>query len=272
LPILTVGIPTYNSAEYIQMTIESLRNQSFTDWICLVSDDNSHDETINLLTNLIKEDEKFTLYKQTNRLGPHKNWNFLLENTQTEFFKLLHADDILHQLALELTIDAFQANSDLVLVSTNRSVSANPKPYSNESKGNTKLEVKNLEKVKTKFLIQGNNFIKEPSFVTFRTNALKQAKGFTSNWNYLVDMDTYLRVLEKGSLGQIQKNLGQFRISTSSWSSTLNREQIKEERLFLREIANRRKIVFIGLILITIRSTLRRLYFSLSTFRKAAEK
>jgi hypothetical protein len=85
-------------------------------------------------------------------------------------------------------------------------------------------------------------------------------------------MDTYLRVLEKGLLGKIQNNLGQFRISTSSWSSTLDKEQIKEERLFLSKMANKRKIVFIGLLLITIRSTLRRLYFFLSTFRKAAEK
>jgi hypothetical protein len=157
-------------------------------------------------------------------------------------------------------------------VSTNRSFSAKPRPYAQETSNLEKVSISRREKVVQKYLILGNNFIKEPSFATFKTEPLKQAQGFTSTWNYLVDMDTYLRVLEKGSLGQIQKNLGQFRISTSSWSSTLNREQIKEERLFLREIANRRKIVFIGLILITIRSTLRRLYFSLSTFRKAAEK
>jgi glycosyltransferase involved in cell wall biosynthesis len=272
LPILTVGIPTYNSAEYIQMTMKSLNTQTFTDWICLVSDDNSQDETIKLLTDLTKNDERFKLYKQKNRLGPHRNWNFLLENAHTEFFKLLHADDVLHPFALELTIDAFANHPELVIISTKRTVSLNPKNYVKESKGKPNIIVKNLDEVKTKFLIQGSNFIKEPSFVTFKTETLKQAKGFTSNWNYLVDMDTYLRVLEKGSLGQIQKNLGQFRISSSSWSSTLNKKQIKEERLFLREIANKRKIVLIGLLLITIRSTLRRLYFFLSTFRKANEK
>ena len=254
------------------MTLESLINQSFQDWVCLVSDDNSQDDTFKIVKTITENDSRFKLFQQPERLGPHENWNFLLNATQRELFKLLHADDLLHPLALELTIDAFQNHPEIVLISTKRSVSANPKSYALESKNAAKLAIKNSTKVKTQFLIKGHNFIKEPSFVTFRTNALKQVKGFTSNWNYLVDMDTYLRVLEKGSLGQIQKNLGQFRISTASWSSTINREQIKEERHFLRETADRRKIVFSGLLLITIRSTLRRLYFFLSTFRKAAEK
>jgi glycosyltransferase involved in cell wall biosynthesis len=272
LSIITVGIPTYNSAKFIELTIKSLQAQTYEDWTCLISDDTSTDETINICQNLVKDDPRFALFRQPERLGPHNNWNYLLENSTSELFKLLHADDILHPHALACAIEAFNFDSKIVLVSTNRTFTLNPKLYSKVQDEKLIFKAKTKTQTIKKYLLLGSNFIKEPSFATFKTQILKNVNGFTSSWNYLVDMDTYLRVLGQGKYLKIKKNLGQFRISNSSWSADLNKKQLSEERDFLKFVAEGRKMVYLGLTLVTLRSNLRRLYFYLSTYRKETKK
>jgi glycosyltransferase involved in cell wall biosynthesis len=272
LAIITVGIPTYNSAKFIELTIKSLQAQTYEDWTCLISDDASTDETINICQNLVKDDPRFELFRQPKRLGPHNNWNYLLENSTTELFKLLHADDILHPHALALAIEAFNFDSRIVLVSSNRTFTSNPKLYSKVEDEKLIFKVKTKSQTIKKYLLLGSNFIKEPSFATFKTQILKNTNGFTSSWSYLVDMDTYLKVLDHGQYLKIKKNLGQFRISNSSWSADLNKKQLSEERDFLKFVSKGRKMVYLGLTLVTLRSNLRRLYFYLSAYRKEIKK
>ena len=268
MPLITIGIPTFNSERFISLTIKSILSQTFTDWICLISDDNSTDETVEIVQDLIKNEKRFQLFKQPKRLGPHQNWNYLLAQTNTEYFKLLHADDILYPQAILHSMEAFELNPKAALVSTQRKFTSNPKIKLslNNKKPGTRISSRN--QTLQKYLIFGSNFIKEPTFITFKTNFLKSAGGFDSSWNYLVDMDTYLRVLNHGDHVKIKKRLGEFRISDSSWSADLSKKQLSEEKQFLKHMANGKKIVIFGLTLVTIRSSLRRLYFYLSALRK----
>jgi glycosyltransferase involved in cell wall biosynthesis len=263
MQLLTIGIPTYNSAPYISATIDSLKNQTYQDWKCLVSDDASSDNTLEIVRKMVANDPRFELKSQTNRLGPEGNWNFLLSRTETKYFKLLHADDLLHPKHLQILINTITANPECVLISSSRKFSKNPKPQNNEIK-NSKYTRYSKNKFINKYHIQGNNFVGEPSFVIFDTPVLKKIGGFSKDWKYLIDMDTYIKVLNYGIYIKNHASLGVFRISSNSWSSTLISKQIFEEKKFLNHISNNSKKVYFGLFFINIRSFLRRLYFKIA--------
>lgn len=255
-----MGIPTFNSALHVQQTIKSLQAQTETNWKCLISDDNSTDETALKVRELIDNDDRFEFFVQSTRLGPEANWNFLLGHAKTQYFKLLHADDLLHPFNLEIALDHLRQNPNCALISSKRKFSANPISEWNKNI-NKKYFVKDRDQVLNKYLIYGSNFIGEPSFVTFQTKALKEAGGFSKSWEYLIDLDTYFNVLKYGFYIGMKESLGIFRISHNSWSSQLLCKQLKEEYRFLIHTSNKKKRVIFGLALITVRSILRQIYF-----------
>jgi hypothetical protein len=52
--------------------------------------------------------------------------------------------------------------------------------------------------------------------------------GFNDQWSYLIDVVSYLDVLDHGSMVCLEGNLGAFRISNDSWSARLVKQQRKE--------------------------------------------
>lgn len=257
---ITVGIPTYNSSATISLTLETLLNQIESKWKCVISDDNSTDNTVSLIEEITKGDSRFEIVIQPKRLGPAENWNYLLNKTNTKYFKLLHADDLLHPLNLHIAIKTLELNPDCVLLSSNRKYSS--KPNTNwKSKISHKYSKLVINQVSSRYLMKGYNFIGEPSFVIYDTKALQKAGGFSNTWNYLIDLDSYFKVLNFGSFIKLAANLGIFRISKNSWSSQLLNNQLKEEYRFLIHTSNRKKRVIFGLVSITIRSLLRQIYF-----------
>ena len=144
MTLLTIGIPTYNSSQYISETLISLKSQTYQDWKCLISDDSSSDNTLEIIEKLILRDPRFELEIQSNRLGPADNWNFLVSRAKTKYFKLLHADDLLHPNHLEVLMNTFTLNQNCVLTSSNRKFSRKPKQQNNKIKSSKNIKLINL--------------------------------------------------------------------------------------------------------------------------------
>ncbi len=59
---LTIYTPVYNASKYIQLTIQSILNQTFTDWEYLIFDDGSTDNTKELVQEFVAKDKRI-IYK-----------------------------------------------------------------------------------------------------------------------------------------------------------------------------------------------------------------
>lgn len=269
---LTVAIPTYNNKQTISACLRSLKQQSYKDWVCLISDDFSSDGTVEKIQEDIRNDSRFKIIEQTKNLGPSKNWNFLLDRCRTSYFKLLHADDVLYQDSLFLTMKYLEKHPDISLLFGQRDISLVPN-YENKTKihriKTTFYEPNQLKKI---FLNSGKNFIGEPSFVTYKTQELVSSGGFSDSWQYLIDMDSYIKVTEKHGSLKIHQKLGCFRVSKSSWSQKLILVQYKEIIQFLKSLDRSGKIRIFARLNSFFRFLARNIYIYYLTLSQIARK
>ena len=119
MPVITIIMPVYNASEFVEETIQSVLLQNFRDWELLIIDDCSTDNTVDIIKNVIKSDDRCKiLYTTKNSGGPAAPRNIGLENASGDFIAFLDADDIWEPNKLTLQIE-FIKNNDVDFCSTN---------------------------------------------------------------------------------------------------------------------------------------------------------
>ena len=66
MPKLTILVPVYNVEEYLSLCLETIKNQSFKDFECLLINDGSTDGSLNILKKTAKEDKRFRVIDKKN--------------------------------------------------------------------------------------------------------------------------------------------------------------------------------------------------------------
>lgn len=95
--LVDIILPVYNSENFILKTIDSILNQKFTKWRLMIVDDDSSDNTYNVIKNeyfsLIKK-KKIVLYKNSKNKGQGFSRNFLLKKTNAKYVAFIDSDDL----------------------------------------------------------------------------------------------------------------------------------------------------------------------------------
>jgi glycosyltransferase involved in cell wall biosynthesis len=114
-PAVSVLVASYNSAVTIERTLRSLAAQKFTDFQCLVSDDNSSDNTLALADAFSSRDSRFRILPNQENLGWIGNVNRLLAMVDTEFFMIMPHDDVLAPRYLEALVEGLNQNPEAIV-------------------------------------------------------------------------------------------------------------------------------------------------------------
>ena len=93
-PLISIIIPTFNSANYLKHTINSVINQSYKNWELLIIDDCSTDRTFELLELFKKKNKKIRIFKQSKNKGPAFCRNFGINNSYGKYLAFLDSDDL----------------------------------------------------------------------------------------------------------------------------------------------------------------------------------
>lgn len=125
LPLLSIGLPVYNSQEYIEDVIHSLLQQSFHDFELIISDDNSTDSTICICKKFSELDSRIIVFKQNFNLGMVQNQNFVLNQARGKFFMWAAHDDYYDKEFINDLIRIIEANSRIVSVFCNIAIFTN---------------------------------------------------------------------------------------------------------------------------------------------------
>lgn len=112
-PLVSIVVITYNSAEYIQETLESIYNQTYPNIELIISDDYSKDNTIRICKKWIEQNkERFintNIITTTHNTGVAANCNRGYKAAQGKWLKGIAGDDTFPPIAIEHYI-TFVAN------------------------------------------------------------------------------------------------------------------------------------------------------------------
>ena len=105
-PVITIIMATYNRAHLIAQTLDSIQNQSFEEWECLIIDDGSTDQTHEILTPYLEKENRFKYYKRLPEYGKGLPGcrNYGLDIASGKYIIFFDDDDIVHPENLKLSL------------------------------------------------------------------------------------------------------------------------------------------------------------------------
>jgi glycosyltransferase involved in cell wall biosynthesis len=236
-PLVSVCIPTYNSSAFVAETIESVLAQDHPSFELVISDHGSTDSTGQIIRGYAG-DPRVRVVIGAPGGGAQANWNRVTDLARGDYIKLVCADDPLYADCLSRQAAVLDENPDVVLVSSSRDiVDAHGRiVLRGRGLGGLKGRVPGAEAVR-RCVQLGTNIFGEPSSVLMRASAVRAAGPWSDALPYLIDEDMYVRVLQHGDFFGIATPLATFRLSATSWSHALARQQAVQNRAFHRVVS-----------------------------------
>ena len=236
LPLVSVCIPAYNNADYISETIDCILNQTYKNIELVICDDHSTDKTIEVIQSY--SDPRVKLFLNEKNLGMSGNWNNCLNHCTGEFIKLICADDMLTNDALEKEV--------MALINHPSAVMSESDTQFRDLQGNTKGSYTRYKKsglVDGKVIARAGLFSRNlfgaPLNNTFRRSVLEQVHGFDPSFKYILDYDFWVSIACLGDVYIIHEPLNYFRLrSDSNTGKVLTTEQkayVEEHKMLLRK-------------------------------------
>lgn len=107
-------LATYNGEKYLQEQIESILNQTYTNFRLLISDDCSSDKTLEIIEEYAKRDNRIVIFKNEENLGIVRNFEFLMCQVTSKYFMFSDQDDIWKKDKIEKSVDKIEEGYGLV--------------------------------------------------------------------------------------------------------------------------------------------------------------
>jgi len=185
-PKITIGLPSYNGANTIQRAIDSLVNQTYSNFELIISDDDSSDSTSEICQKYKLTDKRIKFIKNKDRKGWINNFIYLLDQAQTEYFMWAAQDDYWDPKFIEKNIQVLESNSKFVgSISDIKLVGNNMKNYtSNNSEIKFLRDYIGTYEEKIQYILQFNWIAN--LYSVFRTEQIKKSiirKKFAS-WDF----------------------------------------------------------------------------------------
>lgn len=112
---ITIIVPVYNLDSYLYKCLESISNQSYKDWECIIINDKSTDNSEDIILNWCRKDSRFLYILNTTHLGVSKNRNIGIDHAKGEYVVFIDADDWIETDYLKDFITNLENKSTLLI-------------------------------------------------------------------------------------------------------------------------------------------------------------
>jgi len=210
----SIIIPTYNRAEsYLKRAIDSVINQTYRNWELIIIDNNSIDNTKELIKSY--EHPQIKMYTINNNGNIAKSRNLGINNSRGDYLAFLDSDDYWKEDKLKVCADFLNNNNEYVGICHSEDWN---------SKDNKFIKKYGPEKNFTfKRLLAKGNCISLSAMVVKKSNIV-DVNNFSENTEFITaeDYDLWVKLAEKNNkIGFIEKSLGVYQIHSNSGSSNI---------------------------------------------------
>lgn len=100
-PLISIGVPVYNGANFLGDALDSILAQTLEDFEVVISDNASTDETQNICRTYAARDSRIRYHRQTKNLGAARNYNDTFRRSRGRYFRWTAHDDMIAPTFLE---------------------------------------------------------------------------------------------------------------------------------------------------------------------------
>jgi glycosyltransferase involved in cell wall biosynthesis len=201
---LTVCLLVYNHANLIGEVIKSILEQTYSNFVLIISDDCSTDNSFVTAKLFEKIDNRVKVFKTEKNLGMAGNSNYSINLAKSEYIALLHHDDILSKYTFEEWINCIKNDDKISFVfndyktvhsdSTNFSINKNLKASNSGNHILKKFLLKNWG-----CPVRGTALIRKKYF--------DEVGGMDERFGMLADVDLWMRLSAKWNVGYVNEPL-----------------------------------------------------------------
>lgn len=114
--LVSIIVPCYKQAHFLEESLQSVINQTYNNWECIIVNDGSPDNTQEVAGQWCDKDDRFKyIYQKNSGLSSARNTG--IKESNGEFILPLDADDILHMELLAKLVPALEEDDKLGVVS-----------------------------------------------------------------------------------------------------------------------------------------------------------
>lgn len=218
---VTVILPSYNHAKYLNERIDSILNQTFQDFELIILDDLSPDNSKDIIEQYSNHPKVSSIvYNEKNSGSTFFQWNKGVSMAKGEYIWIAESDDIAHPLLLETLVDKIESQDDITLAfSQSFGIDSN----SNQTNDwiDRTSDMNGGELFNHDFIMDGVSFIRKfllfknvipnASAVLFRRNTYLEMGGASTDFSYFGDWLMWIKILTKGKVAYSQHRYNFFR-------------------------------------------------------------
>lgn len=206
-PLVTVGIPFYNSEKYLYDAVKSTLNQTYTNLEIILMDDGSSDSSLKMAKEFEKNDPRVRVITDGKNVGLPKRLNQLSKVAKGKYYARMDADDIMFPNRIKVQVDYLINNFEVDLLGTGLIAIDNNNNIIGLRKGGA------LSKVTLKTALKGS-WTAHPS-ITGKVEWFKN-NHYDETLRRSQDFELWIRTAEKSNFVSIEKPLLFYREASTS--------------------------------------------------------
>jgi hypothetical protein len=233
LPLVSIVVPAYNCERYVRESLTSILAQTYPNTEVLVMDDCSTDGTPEVVAPFLG---RIKYYRQNQNRGIYANANDGIARVSGEYIAIYHADDVYEPRIIEREVE-FLRRYDQVGAVFCSAVLIDPEGRTEghivlppEVRGERPLSFStifnSLLKYKNKFLMCPSSMVRAD---VYREVGLYREEIFRNT----SDLDMWLRIAQKFSLGVLEENLFRYRYGHGNSAMRYHAARTEPERYFM---------------------------------------
>jgi len=232
-PTVSVLMPVYNGARYLAEAVESILAQTFGDFEFVIVDDGSTDRSPAMLDEYAKRDSRIRIVRRPNT-GIVGALNDAIAASKAPLIARMDADDVALPERLKKQVAYLREHAECVALGS-RVVGIDPYGcvlFQSEHKlAHGEIDGE---------LLNGVGWAIVHPAAMLRREAVENVGGYRRQWQWVEDLDLFLRLAEIGKLANLPDQLLRYRQHTESINRTRSAEQAKLADACVREAYRRR--------------------------------